>query len=173
MNSALENLIGKVTSTKEEETLKTVEKQDVETRKQLIKGLSEGTHNLDEGPIDTHTGNEIKLFQKKPEWISPTRIRVDGKVYTISPYELSYFSYNKNTCTVIWENVHPDPREKLALPIIRHEIGKMVMIPHRFFTPWPEFKGNPNKRQLTFVEMDYETMKTFKINDFKEKNRIS
>lgn len=173
MNSTLENFIANPKDERDEENIRTIERQDSDVRKQLTKGILEGTHNLDEGPIDTDTGNEIKLFQKKPEWISPTRIKVDGKVYTMSPWELSYFCFNRNTFTVVWENVHPDPKERLALPLIRHEAGKMVMIPHRFMTPWVEFKGNPVKRQLTFVEMDYKTMQSFNINDFKDKNRIS
>ena len=170
------NELNKLVETeKEEKNIKIIEKQDVDIQKQLVKGLLDKTHDLEDGPVDTYTGNEIKLFQKKPEWISATRIRVDGKVYTISPFELSWFSYNENPFTIVWENVHPDPREKNALPIIVHEASKIVMIPHRFFTPWVKFKGNPDYYpKLNFIEMDYEYMaKHFNYKNFKSKNRIS
>jgi hypothetical protein len=99
-------------------------------------------------------GNKVLTFGKnKPQWISPTKLKFpSGKVVSIDPNEQSCELYNPNKYRVVFQNVHPNPEERIQHPILFLEPDGWMFLPHNYYTPWIEKIGSGRTEKINLVQ---------------------
>lgn len=98
-------------------------------------------------------GDALKIAQKKPEWISPTKLRMpSGKIVSFDPNERCFEVYNNSFKTVYFENVHYNPKERRLTPaMIVIPPDHFGFIPHSYYTFWYGFVGNTDGEKVNLV----------------------
>lgn len=133
-------------------------KQDRDGNLTIKDGLSEIKDNkgyvwkIEEAGIDDK-GKALKIVQRPPEWISPTKLRLaNGKVVSFDPNERCFEVYNNSFKTVFFENCHYNPREKALTPaLITIPPDGFGFIPHAYYNFWYGFVGNTDGTKVNLI----------------------
>lgn len=92
----------------------------------------------------TDDGNDNYIYQKAPEWITPTILRFNnGKTVSIDPNEGCFEVYNPNKFSIYYVNIHHHMDRRIHSPqqiIVAPD--KFAFIPHRYYMIYSHFIGN-------------------------------